>query len=137
MRFFNLLKTKKANSIPLLDFEVVSWSKHEDEISALIDEMTKNDAFSKEYSTTIVPCFIKPEPNNEFDKDALQVLVICPNSIGKWHNIGYVPSELCLSVKSALKYVKEGSYYWRCKMSYTKVSGTKFYIELKPSIYAK
>lgn len=137
MRFFNLFKTKKASSTPLLDFEVVSWSKHEDDISALFDEMTKNDAFSKEYSTTIIPCYIKPEPTNKHDKNAMLILAKCPKSNTKWHNIGYVPSELCDSVKTALNYVKTGNFYWCCKMSYSKVSGTKFYIELKPSNYAK
>lgn len=131
-------KHKKAPSYnDSLSFEVVSWDKHEEEISAFIEEMQKNNAFSTEYSTTKVPCFFKSEKDNEYDKNALLVGVKCRVNGNKWYFVGYVPSDLTTAVRRGRKLVDAGTHYWRCTVSYSVVDGTHFYIDLNKSLFTQ
>lgn len=132
----SVLKQEDKNTVNVenLSFMAVSWYIHDKDIQALLDEMAKNDAFNKNGSSTRIPCFIKPEKDNENDKNAMLVTVKCPNG-KKWYTVGYVPKDLCLQVKEANKLVIEKSHYWHCLLTTSPTSGTKFSIKLKESLY--
>ena len=139
MKLFKSLFSKKTKqTVRVVDndinFYVVNWDKHETDINALITEMEEKDAFSKEYKTTRLPCVIKPEPDNEYDKNAMLVLVKCPK--GKtWYTVGYVPRDKCMEAKRGNKFVNNKTHYWNCRLTYSKATGTKFNVYLAKSQY--
>jgi hypothetical protein len=107
---------EKSEFAPVIEFMNASASYYKSPIAALSTDLIKclptrsnydlpdNQLLAKysrfregrmklhKYAATEIPCELRPEPSNKYDKNAIAIYAKAP-SAKKWHQIGYFFSE--------------------------------------------
>ena len=111
--------------------EIRSWSIHRDAIIELLKsaEIDLNAPQVKSYFN----CRLVPDKDNAADKNALKVMA-APTGRGKeYFDIGYVPAESALLLRSENTKVTAKTHYWSLRMYYDVLQGVSFSLYLNES----
>lgn len=114
--------------------EVVYWRDHYEALSQLIksSDLDLNDLkASGNFS-----CKLVPEPDNEYDKNAVKVSAALKGRGKKtWYDIGYIPSEVNQEIRADIKKVVAGTHYWSLRISFDARNGLILSIYLNESAF--
>ena len=111
--------------------EISFWDDHYEGISKLLEEceIDLNTLHASGYCNGK----LVPEPDNDYDPNAVMVYA-APKGRGKtYHHIGYIPSEDALLIRSDIKKVVAGTHYWSIRISFDARDGLSFTIGLHES----
>lgn len=111
--------------------DVVTWSKFDSNIEAIIQDAEKHGIDTKKGIR--LRCQLVPEPNNKADKKAVKIMAKIPVDNLKYRHIGYISSAETTLVRKYFPYVESGEYYWRLYMNISRTMGTVFDLSLEKS----
>ena len=112
-------------------FEVTYWNAQREGIEQLINELELD--LNSDDPSAFLKCKLVPEPDNEHDKNAIQVYAGVRGRNTKYYLIGYVPSDIAQDLKPDIKKVVSNSHYWLLRIKFDIIYGLRFDVWLKES----
>lgn len=113
--------------------EVKFWQNHRQAIIELLGFYDLNELKDGRL-TDYLKCKLIPEPENEHDKNAIKVYAGPRGSkTSELLDIGYIPSDMNVSIRTDMKKAVAGTHYWSLRMTFDLIYGLSFELSLRES----